>query len=96
MFGVVLAVEPPALAGKKNGTRKSEPATSLVSFLISPLKRFQLLSNRNKKNVNKNNRKLHEEILRQIEKYSHGRKGKKWRQNPLIKKMILAEYANIF
>ena len=51
MFGVVLAVEPPALAGKKNGTRKSEPATSLVSFLISPLKRFQVLSNRNKKKM---------------------------------------------
>ena len=25
-FGVVLAVEPPALAGKKNGAEKSEPA----------------------------------------------------------------------
>ena len=27
--GVVLAVEPPALAGLKNGTRKSEPADEL-------------------------------------------------------------------
>ena len=47
-FRAVLAVEPPALADKKNGKRKSEPATSLVSFLISPLKRFQVPSNRNK------------------------------------------------
>ena len=49
-----------------------------------------------KKYVNKNDRKLHEEILRQIAKYSHGEKGKKRRQNPLIQKMIVAEYANIF
>ena len=28
-FGVVLAVEPPALAGKKNGAEKSEPADRL-------------------------------------------------------------------
>ena len=46
---VVLVVEPPGLAGKKNGTRKSEPADQLrFFFLISPLKRFQVLSNRNK------------------------------------------------
>ena len=65
-------------------------------FLISPLKRFQILSKRNKKtNVNKNDRKLLEEILRQIAKYSHGKKGKKRRQNLLIQKMIVAEYANI-
>ena len=31
-FGVALAVEPPALAGKKNGTRKSEPADELSFF----------------------------------------------------------------
>ena len=30
--GVVLAVEPPALAGKKNGTRKTEPADELSFF----------------------------------------------------------------
>ena len=32
VFGVVLAVEPPALAGKKNGTRRSEPADELSFF----------------------------------------------------------------
>ena len=32
VFGVVLAVEPPALAGKKNGTGKSEPADELSFF----------------------------------------------------------------
>ena len=48
-FRVVLAVEPPALAGKKNGTRKSEPADELSLFFFnSSLKRFQVLSNRNK------------------------------------------------
>ena len=31
-IGVVLAVEPPALAGKMNGTRKSEPADELSFF----------------------------------------------------------------
>ena len=35
-------------------------------------------------------------FLRQIAKYSHGRKGKKRRQNPQIQQMIVAEYANIF
>ena len=55
-----MAVEPQALAGKKNGTRKSEPADELSS----PLKRFQVLLIGTKKNVNKNDRKLHEEILR--------------------------------
>jgi len=90
-FGVVLAVEPPALAGKKNGTRKSKPLDEVSFFLISPLKRLQVLSN-----VSKNDRMLHEEILRQIAKYSHGKKGKKRCQNPLIQKMIVAEYANIF
>ena len=39
-FQVVLAVEPPALAGKKNGIGKREPADQFF-FLISPLKRFQ-------------------------------------------------------
>ena len=33
-FWVVLAVKPPALAGKKNGTRKSEPADEL-NFLFN-------------------------------------------------------------
>ena len=32
--GVVLEVEPPTLAGKKNGTRKSEPADEL-SFIFN-------------------------------------------------------------
>ena len=32
--GVVLAVEPPALAGKKNGTRKTEPEHEL-SFIFN-------------------------------------------------------------
>ena len=47
---VVLAVEPPALAGEKNGTRKSEPADELSFFFFFnvSLKRFQVLSNRNK------------------------------------------------
>ena len=45
-FRAVLAVEPPALADKKNGTRKSEPVTSLISFFDFALKRFQVLSNR--------------------------------------------------
>ena len=31
-FRVVLAVEPPGLAGKKNGARKSEPADELSVF----------------------------------------------------------------
>ena len=62
-FRVVLAVEPPALAGEKNGTRKSEPATSLVSFLISPLRGFKYHLMGTKKNVNKNDRMLHEEIF---------------------------------
>ena len=35
-------------------------------------------------------------FLLQIAKYSHGKKGKKWRQNRLIQQMIVAEYANIF
>ena len=35
-------------------------------------------------------------FLRQIEKYSHGRKGKKRRQNPQIQQMIVTKYANIF
>ena len=35
-------------------------------------------------------------FLRQIAKYSHGKKGKKRRQNPLIQQMMVAEYANIF
>ena len=46
-FGVDLAVEPPALAGEKNGTRKCEPA-KFFFFFNSSLKRFQVLSNRNK------------------------------------------------
>ena len=62
-FRAVLAVEPPALADKKNGTRKSEPATSLVSFLISPLRGFKYYLIGTKKNVNKNDRMLHEEIF---------------------------------
>ena len=37
VFVVVLAVEPPALAGKKNGTRKSEPADELsLCFDFAP------------------------------------------------------------
>ena len=47
-FGVVLAVEAPALADKRNGTRKSEPADELSFFFDFALKRFQELSNRNK------------------------------------------------
>ena len=56
-FRVVLAVEPPALAGRKKGMGKSKPADKFFFFLISPHKR------QTKQNVNKNNRKLHEEIF---------------------------------
>ena len=42
-FRVVLAVEPPALAGRKKGMGKSEPADLFFFFffLISPFKRCQ-------------------------------------------------------
>ena len=35
-------------------------------------------------------------FLLQIAKYSHGKMGKKWRQNRLIQQMIVAQYANFF
>ena len=35
-------------------------------------------------------------FLRQIAKYSHGKKGKKRRQNPQIQQVIVTKYANIF
>ena len=35
-------------------------------------------------------------FLQQIAKYSHGKKGEKPWQNPLIQQMIVAEYANIY
>ena len=35
-------------------------------------------------------------FLRQIAKYSHEREGKKRRQNPLIQRMIVTKYVNIF
>ena len=61
---VVLAVEPPALAGEKNGTRKSEPADELsFFFLIRPLRGFKYYLIGIKKDVNKNDRMLHEEIF---------------------------------
>ena len=63
-FRVVLAVEPPALAGKKNGTRKSEPADELsLFFLIRPLRGFKYYLIGTKKDVHKNDRMLHEEIF---------------------------------
>ena len=63
-FRVVLAVEPPALAGEKNGTRKSEPADERsLFFLIRPLRGFKYHLIGTKKDVNKNDRKLHEEIF---------------------------------
>ena len=34
--------------------------------------------------------------MRQIAKYSHEREGKKRRQNPLIQRMIVTKYVNIF
>ena len=40
-FRIVLAVEPLALAGRKKGIGKSEPADQFFFFLISPLKRCQ-------------------------------------------------------
>ena len=39
-FPVVLAVEPPVLAGRKKGMGKSEPADQVFLF-ISPFKRCQ-------------------------------------------------------
>ena len=63
-FRVVLAVEPPALAGEKNGTRKSEPADERsLFFLIRPLTGFKYYLIGTKKDVNKNDRMLHEEIF---------------------------------
>ena len=64
-FRVVLGVEPPALAGEKNGTRKSEPADelSLFFFLIRPLRGFKYYLIGIKKDVNKNDRMLQEEIF---------------------------------
>ena len=57
-------MEPPALAGKKNGTRKSEPADELSFFFFnSSLRGFKYYLIGAKKDVNKNDRKLHEEIF---------------------------------
>ena len=47
-LGVVLAVEPPALADKKNGAEKSEPADRLFFFKFRPLRGVKILSNKNK------------------------------------------------
>ena len=47
-FRVVLAVEPPALAGRKKGTRKSEPADQFVCLFVCffhPLTGVKVLSN---------------------------------------------------
>ena len=62
---VVLAVEPPALAGEKNGTRKSEPADKLsfFFFLMRPLRGFKYYLIGINKDVHKNDRTLHEEIF---------------------------------
>ena len=70
----VLAVEPPALAGKKNGAEKSEPANRLFFFLISSPppppspKRCQDHGYPigKKQNVNRNDRKLHEEVCTEL------------------------------
>ena len=35
-------------------------------------------------------------FLQHIEKYTHGRKGKRRQQNPQIQQMIVTKYANIF
>ena len=62
--GVVLEVELPTLAGKKNGTRKSEPADELsFIFKFRPLRGFKYYLIGTRKNVNKNDRMLHEEIF---------------------------------
>ena len=58
-FRVVLVVEPPALAGKKNGAEKSKPADE-ISFLFFKFKYYLIGI---KKDVNKNDRMLHEEIF---------------------------------
>ena len=48
-FRVVLAVEPPALAGRKKGMEKSEPADQFVClFVFHPLTGVKVLSNRDK------------------------------------------------
>ena len=63
-FRVVLAVEPQPLAGEKNGTRKSEPADERsLFFLIRPLTGFKYYLIGTKKDVNKNDRMLYEEIF---------------------------------
>ena len=63
-FRVVLAVEPPALAGRKKGMGKSEPADQFVSLFVcffTPLQVSRSYPIGAKQNVNKNDRKLHEE-----------------------------------
>ena len=91
-FGVVLAVEPPALAGKKNGTRKSEPADELSSFFkFRPLRGFKYYLIGTKMTESCARR-----FLGQIARYCRGRKGKKRRQTPLIQQMIAAKFADIF
>ena len=84
-FGVALAVHGATSASWQEEWVEEKRACRRAKFLflISPLKRFQVLSNRKKKIVNKNNRKLHQEILRQIAKYSHiWKKGKKAATKP--------------
>ena len=91
-FGVVLAVEPPGLAKKKNWTRKSEHADELSFFLISPLKRFQVLSNRNKEKCEQKWQNVarggfygwQQNIVME-------KREKKRRQNPLIQRMIVVD-----
>ena len=60
-FRVVLAVEPPALAGKNNGMGKSEPADQFFFFTPRAVSRCYPIGT--KQNVNKNDRKLHKEIF---------------------------------
>ena len=61
---VVLAVEPPALAGGKIGMGKSEPADELsvfLNFAHQEVSRSYPIGT--KQNVNKNDRKLHGQIF---------------------------------
>ena len=61
---VVLAVEPPALAGRKKGMGKSEPADEIrvfFNFAHQEVSRSYPIGT--KQNVNKNDRKLHGQIF---------------------------------
>ena len=84
-FRVVLAVEPPALAGRKKGMGKSEPADQFVClfvclFFFHPLTGVKVLSNKDKAKCE--------------QKWLCKKRKKPW-QKLRIQLMIVAKYANI-